>query len=214
MYKYRLVLLLFVCTFSKSYSQKSINNRLIPYKIGIAFNTGNEKSFLFDDPDYYYSSISIKGQLFYPLTNYKGIQIDFLIQPQIHFIEHQLINEQFITPDIPNYLEIRARFTKLKRITLSAVEFGVDLKKEMTSKTSIFLRFGVGLAFIDIETERLASGFTFVENGSIGISYRLSTKFIVDLGIGVGHVSNFDFQQPNSGYTTFDMGIGFQYFLK
>lgn len=215
MSKYWAVILCCISIITKSYSQKFEDDRkLLPYKVGIIFNTGNEKSFISDDPDYYYHSTSIKSLFFYHLKTYKKFKIDLLIQPQIHTIEHQLYNEQFVTPDIPDFEEKRERFTKRKKITLSALEVGLDIKKEFFKKTTLFLRLGIGLGYIDIETERLAHGFTFIENATIGVIHKINQQWWLEISTGVGHVSNLNIKQPNSGYNTYDIGIGLHYHLK
>jgi hypothetical protein len=70
------------------------------------------------------------------------------------------------------------------------------------------------LSYISTETERLAKGFTFIENGTLGFDFQMSSKFSIQFFGGVGHVSNLNFQNPNSGYNLFNTGFGFQYSIK
>lgn len=187
----------------------------MPYKIGILFNNANEKNFLFDDLDYYYKTNTLKGQLFYKLGNTLGLDFDLVAQPQVQFIKHQLLNKHFIQPEYgANYLEKRIEFTTLKSIHLYALEIGFNIRKKLTEKLNIQIQIGLGFSFIDTETERLAKGFTFIENGSIGLEFKTSSKTSIYIGSNIGHVSNFDFQQPNSGYNVLGYEIGFRYFLK
>ena len=187
----------------------------MPYKIGILFNNANEKNFLFDDLDYYYKTNTLKGQLFYKLGNTFGLNFDLVLQPQIQFIKHQLLNKHFVQPEYgANYLEKRIEFTQLKSIHLYALEFGVNIRKRITKKLNIQAQIGLGFSIIDTETERLAKGFTFIENGSLGLEYKTSTKTSIYIGSNIGHVSNFDFQEPNSGYNILGYEIGFRYVLK
>jgi hypothetical protein len=73
--------------------------------------------------------------------------------------------------------------------------------------------FGLGVAYIDKDTERLAQGFTFIENISLGVAYPFKSSEIY-IGGQIGHVSNFDFQLPNSGYDTLGFEIGYRILLK
>lgn len=205
--------LVFVGLTSFSFGQKPTKNFLFPSKIGVHYNYGNEKNFLFDDADYFYKTNTIKLQFFYPLIEWKKIEISLVVQPQMQLIKHQLLNEQYVLPSEENYLDKRARFTKLKTISLIATEFSFHLEKKLYKSISAFLELGLGIGYIDTETERLAKGFTFIENGNLGFTIRTSSVTTIQIHTGLGHVSNFNFQQPNSGYNLFNTGIGFQYLL-
>lgn len=206
-----LLSLIFVCLISSSYGQKSNKSFFSPTKFGIQFSQGNEKNFLFDDLDYFYKTNTLKGQLYFPITNLKSLEIFLVVQPQIQFVQHQLYNEQFVLPEEDSYLEKRNRFTQLKDLTITAVEFSLEAKQPLFKNFSLFLQAGVGLSYIDTETERLAKGFTFIENGILGLDIKLNSKIDIQFFGGIGHVSNFDFQAPNSGYNIFTTGFGFQY---
>lgn len=206
--------LIFVSLISSSFGQKSRKGILSPTKFGIQFTQGNERSFLFNDPDYFYRTNTLKLQFYYPLAKWKKLDISLIIQPQVHFIQHQLYNEQFVLPEEENYLEKRARYTKLKSLSITALEFTIDVKKQVFKKTSLFLQLGLGLAIIDTSTERLMKGFTFIENANVGIEYSINSKTSVRLFSGIGHVSNLNFQLPNAGYNIFNTGIGILYNTK
>lgn len=197
-----------------SFGQKSTKGLLNPTKIGIQFTQGNENSFLFNDPDYFYKTNTIKLQFFYPLTQWKTVDIALILQPQVQFIQHQLFNEQFVLPEEENYLEKRAKYTKLKDISITALEFTIDAKKKLYKNTSLFIQFGLGLAIIDTSTERLVNGFTFLENLNLGIEQAINTKISMRIFGGIGHVSNLNFQLPNAGYNIFNTGFSLQYALK
>ncbi|NVK51533.1 MAG: acyloxyacyl hydrolase [Flavobacteriaceae bacterium] len=202
--------LLFISVITTSYAQKSKKSFLFsPSKYGAQFVQGNEQNFLFDDTDYYYKSNSIKGQFFYPLTRFKTIAISLLIQPQVQFVKHQLLNEHFVRPEEDNYQVKRQQFTKLKNLSITALEFTVEAKQQLFTGFSLYIQASLGLAYIDTETERLAQGFTFIENGTLGFDVQLNSKTSIQLFSGLGHVSNFNFTMPNSGYNTMNTGIGF-----
>ena len=206
--------LIFVCLTNLSFGQKSSKSFFTPTKYGIQFSQGNENNFLFDDTDYFYRTNTIKGQLYFPIATIKKIEVFLVAQPQFQFVQHQLYNLHFVKPSELNYLEKRQRFTKLKNLTITAVEFSLEAKQKLFKNLSIFLQAGLGFSYIDTETERLAKGFSFLENGNIGLDLKINSKTSIQLFGGLGHVSNFNFQLPNAGFNIFNTGFGFQYSIK
>jgi hypothetical protein len=194
--------------------KKAQKGVLYPDKIGVLFNYGDEKNFIFDDLDYYYTNLTLKGQLFYELGNWKKFDFELIVQPQIQFLQHQLLNPFFVREEDPNYQEKREEFTQLKTMQLYALEFGFSIKKEIATKLYLQATAALGFAIIDTRTERLTKGFTFIENFSLGFSYQTTTKTFLSLGTNFGHVSNLNFQKPNDGYNILGLEIGFSYLLK
>jgi hypothetical protein len=136
-----------------------------------------------------------------------------IAQPQYQVLQHQLINEQFVLPSEENYKEKRAEFTSPKTMHLCAFELGFVMKKALFRKLDFLVTAGLGLATIDRRSERLAKGFTFIENGSLGLSYNISKDTFAYLGTNVGHVSNLDFQTPNAGFSVVGFEAGISYAL-
>ncbi|WP_299060072.1 acyloxyacyl hydrolase [uncultured Polaribacter sp.] len=183
-------------------------------KIGFLYNNVDEDSFLFNDKDYAYTADVYKFQVFYDLGKWKSFDFDLIVQPQLQNIKHQLINEQFVTPDEDNYEAKRAEFTALKSIALYGLEFSLLIEQKIFDKLNAQMTLGLGLASINKRSERLAKGFTFIENASLGLSYKAFNKAYIYVGGNIGHVSNLDTKQPNSGYTFAGYEIGFSYLLK
>ena len=183
-------------------------------KIGFLYNDANENNFLFDDKDYSYKSKTYKFQAFYTIGNWKNIDFELILQPQIQTITHQLLNEQFVLPSEKNYLEKRIEFTTPKIMSLYAMELGFVLQKKLLKKLHIQATVGLGIATIDTRTERLAKGFTFIENGSLGVSFQTSHTTFLYVGTTIGHVSNLNFTSPNSGYNLLGYEIGVSYVLQ
>ncbi len=208
------IFLIFVCLIAKSYGQKSDKSFFTVTKYGIQLSQGNENNFLFDDADYFYRTNTVKGQLYFPITKLKTIEISLIVQPQLQFVKHQLYNEQFVRPEEDNYLEKRQRFTRLKNLSITAIEFTLEAKQQLSKNLSVFLQASLGFSYIDTDTERLAKGFTFIENGNLGLELQLNKIISIQVFGGVGHVSNFNFQMPNSGYNIFSTGFGVQYAIK
>jgi len=175
----KFIFILFLFSYSFVCSQgKKIKPKL--NKIGFVYSSAKQNNILFFDRDYDYKTNVYKFQFFYALRKGENWDINLIIQPQYQKAEHQLLNEQFITPDEDNFE---------------------------------YLRLGLGAGYISLESERLAKGFTFIENLSLGIvhSIRKSEFF---LGATVGHVSNFNLQKPNSGYNIFGFELGYRFFIK
>lgn len=196
---------------NKSYGQ--FFKKLSPKKIGFLYNFGTEDNFIFNDPDYFYTTNTYKVQLFYPLASYKKFSFELIVQPQYQSVKHQLLNKWFVTPEQENYLEKRALYTQLKSINLYSIEFGFSTKHPVFSFLDAVLKISVGLSSIDTATERLAKGFTFIENASLGFDIKTSKATSLYIGSNLGHVSNFDFQLPNDGYNIFGIEVGFSYKL-
>tara|TARA_R110002126_G_scaffold206886_3_gene354045 strand:+ start:29877 stop:30512 length:636 start_codon:yes stop_codon:yes gene_type:complete len=191
-------------------SQELKKNILKPIKIGFLYNSASNENFLNDDSDYTYSTNTYKTQAFYDLTKWKGMAIELIVQPQIQFLKHQLLNIQYITPDQENYLEKREEFIQLKTMNLYGIEFGFALKKRIFRKLDLQGTISLGFNYIDTRTERLAKGFTFNENFSLGFSYNILSNSYLYVGSSIfGHVSNLNFQKPNDGYNIFGLEVGY-----
>ena len=183
-------------------------------KVGFLYNKANEKNFIFDDKDFSYSTNTYKLQAFYNLGTWKSLKFELILQPQMQILEHQLLNKQFILPSEQNYQEKRIEFTTPKTMHLYAFELGFVIKKKILNRLDYLIKIGLGIANIDTRTERLAKGFTFIENATLGLSYSLTDKTFLSIGSNIGHVSNLDTQKPNNGYSFVGFEIGISYVIK
>lgn len=211
--KLYLFLILFF-TFFATKAQETKKGILNIKKIGFLYNYGNEKNILFDDADYSYETNTYKLQAFYDLGTWKNWGIELIVQPQIQTIKHQLINIQFILPSEEDYQNKRTEFTTPKTMHLYAFELGFVFKRALLKNLDFRFTAGLGIATIDTRTERLAKGFTFLENGSFGLSYKTTKKTALYIGSNIGHVSNLNTKDPNSGYTFLGFEAGITYLLK
>jgi hypothetical protein len=132
----------------------------------------------------------------------------------MQILEHQLLNKQFVLPTEENYQEKRTEFTTPKTMHLYAFELGFVIKKKILNKLDYLMKMGLGLATINTRTERLAKGFTFIENASLGLSYNLVETTFLFIGSNIGHVSNLDTQKPNNGYSFVGFEVGISYIVK
>lgn len=214
MFKKKFLFLLFPFTLFTLKAQETKKGILNIKKIGFLYNYANENNFLFNDKDYSYSTNTYKLQAFYRLGNWKSFDIELIVQPQVQFLEHQLMNMHFVTPAADNYQEKRSEFTRLKTMYLYAFELGFVLKRKIIKQLEMQVTIGLGIATIDTRSERMAKGFTFIENGSLGCSYQTSKKTFLYIGTNIGHVSNLNFKSPNSGFNILGYEIGISYSLK
>ena len=192
--------------------QKKINSKFVPYKIGIFYGVGNEKNFVFYNHDYFYKTHIVKVNVHYAIRN-GFFQLELNLQPQLHFIKHQLLNKYFVLPTDENYEENRIAFTKLKSIQLYALQFELLAKRKITKRLEAFAFFAIGPAIIDTETERLSKGYTFIENIGLGLSFELREKLFLDVKPSFNNISNAQFQLSNSGYNTLNFEIGLSMIL-
>ena len=183
-------------------------------KIGFLYNNANDKNFIFDDKDFSYSTNTYKLQAFYNLGTWKSLKFELILQPQMQILEHQLLNKQFVLPTEENYQEKRTEFTTPKTMHLYAFELAFVIKKKILNKLDYLMKMGLGLATINTRTERLAKGFTFIENASLGLSYNLVETTFLFIGSNIGHVSNLDTQKPNNGYSIVGFEVGIAYAIK
>tara|TARA_B110000037_G_scaffold32852_1_gene39647 strand:+ start:398 stop:1039 length:642 start_codon:yes stop_codon:yes gene_type:complete len=183
-------------------------------KIGFLYNNANDKNFIFDDKDFSYSTNTYKLQAFYDLGTWKSLKFELILQPQMQILEHQLLNKQFVLPTEENYQEKRTEFTTPKTMHLYAFELGFVINKKILNKLDYLMKMGLGLATINTRTERLAKGFTFIENASLGLSYNLVETTFLFIGSNIGHVSNLDTQKPNNGYSFVGFEVGISYIVK
>lgn len=136
-----------------------------------------------------------------------------IVQPQIQFSEHQLLNLWYVTPDQENFEAKREEFLEFKTMNLYGLEFGLSAKREIFTKLFVNFTASLGFMYINKRSERLAKGFTFIENFSLGCTYLITKKVALYLGSSFGHVSNLNFLSPNDGYNILGYEIGLQYQL-
>ena len=204
-------LLLFLC-FS-AIGQERKERQVSINKVGVLFSKAKQNNLLFFDKDYDYKTNVYKFQLFYPIKKGESWDINLMLQPQYQMAQHQLLNEQFVTPDEENFEFLREKFTQKKDISLYAFELGFQLRKSLIKNIAFEATLGLGAGYISLESERLAKGFTFIENVSLGLAHTRNSSEVF-VATTVGHVSNFNIQKPNSGYNILGFELGYRIFIK
>ena len=171
--------------------------------IGLNYGFGNE----FKNTDYTYTNRYLKGQFYYLLRQRAHYDLELLLQPEINFATHQLINLYFITPDEPDYEQKREQFTKLTDIHEYVLNVGLLYRRPITQKFSLYILLSVGPMITDTETERLSKGFAFSDVLSLGFSVKAG-KVNLDLRPNVRHISNAGLQSSNAGFNTYNIEFG------
>ncbi len=208
-------LVLFVLLFvsSVALSQEKAKKKRKLFKLGVVYNDANGQNFLFDDKDFFYTTNTVKFQFFYHLNQpNKRWDFDLIVQPQFQLIKHQLLNKFFVKPTVPNFEFLQEKFTQRKAISLYAIELGFQFRRQLYKGIIFEVTAGLGAGYIDVETERLSQGFTFLENLSLGLALPIR-KSELYAGLNIGHVSNLNIQSSNDGFNIFGFEIGYRIHL-
>jgi hypothetical protein len=201
-----LFLIIILCQTIGSLAQEK-KLRLKPSNLSVYYGFGKDGNILFDDFKYQHKSKHIKISFDY-ILNDRTYYLSLAVQPQIQYLKHRLLNMNSMQPSEENFEENRIDFTQLNSLKLYALEFEISITRRIFKKTEAKAFVGVGPAYIDSETERLAKGFTFIENLGIAIRYQLGKQLFIELRPHIRHTSNAGIIRPNKGYNTLNMEMG------
>ncbi len=178
-----------------------------PKYIGIAAGAGNE----IKNTDYSYSNRTLKLEAFFQVHHTEKWSYEVLIQPEMNFAKHQLLNLFFVTPDEPNFEELRDRYTKLKDIREYALGIGFIARRHLSKKFDVYGYLSVGPMYTDTQTERLSRGFAFADVFAVGLSYHVK-NLRFDIRPNFRHTSNAGLQSSNAGFNTLncDFAVAFK----
>lgn len=204
MCKRLLGIVMMICSFHIVQAQN--NKGLV--KVGFAYGRGSE----FKNRNYSYSNEYIKLQYYYKFKVDSNFSYELMVQPEVNFGQHQLLNLFFVKPTESDFIEKRDTYTKLKRINDYVLNVGLVVRKEMSSSSSVYLVGSVGPLITDTETERLSKGFAFSDVLGVGFTYRVHSLSF-DFRPNIRHVSNAGLQKKNSGYNTKNIEFGILYSL-
>ena len=178
------------------------------FAVGFNYGFGSE----FSNKDYTFTNHFYKLQLYYKLKETKHFQYEILIQPEVNFGKHQLLNFYFVKPEEPDYLEKREKYTQLKEVHEYVLNIGFLVRKPIGKKCSFYILGSIGPMITDTETERMSDGFAFADVLAVGFSLNVN-KFQFDLRPSVRHVSNAGLGSANAGYNTKNIEVGISYSL-
>jgi len=178
------------------------------FAIGFNYGFGSE----FNNKNYTFTNHFYKMQLYYKLKETKHFQYEILVQPEVNFGTHQLLNFYFVKPETPDFEQKRQEYTKLKDIHEYVLNIGFLVRKPISKTFSVYALGSIGPMITDTETERMSDGFAFADVLALGFSARLQ-KLKFDLRPSIRHVSNAGLGAENAGYNTKNIEFGISYSL-
>ncbi|MCD0466221.1 acyloxyacyl hydrolase [Flavobacterium sp. ENC] len=191
-------LLLFLCLF-RMQGQEGKSN----FSVGFNYGFGSE----FNNRNYTFTNHFYKAQLCYRLKETRNFQYEILVQPEVNFGAHQLLNFYFVKPEEPDYIEKRARYVQLKDVHEYVLNIGFLIRKPISERFSFYLLASIGPMITDTETERMSEGFAFADVLAVGFSAKVQ-RFQFDIRPCVRHVSNAGLGSSNAGYNTKNIEFG------
>ncbi len=196
---FSLILIFSFCTF---YAQ----DQKPEMALGFDYGFGSE----IKNTDYTYTNHYYKIQFYYTIKETKNFKFEIVLQPELNFATHQLLNFYFVTPDEPNYLQKRETFTKLTNIKEYVLGVGFIVRKPISKMLSVYMIISSGPMITNSETERLSKGFAFSDVLSLGISLKMD-KVTFDVRPNLRHISNAGIQKSNAGFNTKNIEFGFSF---
>ncbi|KFF06154.1 acyloxyacyl hydrolase [Flavobacterium reichenbachii] len=178
------------------------------FSIGFNYGFGSE----FKNKDYTFENNFCKLQIYYTLKENKNINYQILVQPEINFAKHKLLNLYFVKPETPNFEEKRAIYTQSKNIREYVLNIGFLVRKPINEELSVYALASIGPMITDTETERMSKGFAFADVLAVGFCVKIRrTQF--DIRPSLRHVSNAGLGSSNAGYNTKNLEFGVSYNL-
>ncbi|TCN57459.1 hypothetical protein D0809_12835 [Flavobacterium circumlabens] len=199
-----LVGLVFILCLFRMHGQEGKSN----FSVGFNYGFGSE----FNNRNYTFTNHFYKAQLYYRLKETSNFQYEILVQPEINFGTHQLLNFYFVKPEEPDYIEKRAKYVQLKDVHEYVLNIGFLIRKPISERFSFYVLASVGPMITDTETERMSEGFAFADVLAIGFSAKVQ-RFQFDIRPCVRHVSNAGLGSSNAGYNTKNIEFGISYSL-
>ncbi|BDU25373.1 hypothetical protein FLGSB24_21170 [Flavobacterium sp. GSB-24] len=155
----------------------------------------------FNNTDYTFTNHFYKAQLYYRLKKTRNFEYDILVQPEINFGKHQLLNLYFVKPETPNFEQKRVEYMQLKNVHEYVLNLGFMVRKPIGKVFSCYVLGSIGPMITDTETERMSKGFAFADVLAVGFTAAYD-QFQLDIRPSLRHVSNAGLGSSNAGYNT------------
>ena len=178
------------------------------FSLGFNYGFGSE----FNNRNYTFTNHFYKLQIYYKLKETKHFRYQILVQPEINFAKHQLLNFYFVKSETPNYQQKRDEYTQLKDVREYVLNCGFLIRKPIGKACSIYVLGSIGPMITDTETERMSRGFAFADVLALGFTADYK-KLQFDVRPSVRHVSNAGLGNSNAGYNTKNIEFGISYQL-
>ncbi|WP_289665877.1 acyloxyacyl hydrolase [Flavobacterium panacagri] len=182
------------------FKAQEINNK---GRIGVNYGFGRE----FNNKDYTFTNRFYKVQLYYKLKETGSFQYEVLIQPEVNFGKHQLLNLYFVKPEVFNFEQKRIEYMRLKNVNEYVLNIGFLVRKPISKIFSCYALGSIGPMLADAETERMSKGFAFADVFAVG--FTLDYKELqFDVRPSLRHVSNAGLGSSNAGYNSKNIEFG------
>lgn len=178
------------------------------FRIGMSYGFGSE----FNNTDYTFTNHFYKAQLYYRLKKTRNFEYDILVQPEINFGKHQLLNLYFVKPETSNFEQKRVEYMQLKNVHEYVLNLGFMVRKPIGKVFSCYVLGSIGPMITDTETERISKGFAFADVLAVGFTAAYD-QFQLDIRPSLRHVSNAGLGSSNAGYNTKNIEFGISYQL-
>jgi hypothetical protein len=153
----------------------------------------------FGNPTYRHTAVGYKLLFNAPLGSAGALGYELQLEPSLYLAQHRLLDPLYVpTLGNPNYQAQRLRFTRGETTREYALNVGLVVRYRATNSLSFFLLASTGPEYSDGATERLAKGLAFSDIVALGVGYRFTTV-LVELRLGLRHVSNAHLKFPNGG---------------
>ncbi|WP_313805803.1 acyloxyacyl hydrolase [Flavobacterium sp.] len=172
------------------------------FRLGLGFGFGDE----IREKDYSLANQFVKVHLQRHVKKIKGFDFSVVLEPEINFSRHQLLNLYFVEPHESNYEALRNEFGKYKTMHQYVLNVGIKVEKAISKSFNIYLLGSVGSMLTDTETERLTKGFAFSDVIALGFSL-ISDGIHFDLRPSLRHVSNGGLQPSNAGLNSKNLEV-------
>lgn len=178
------------------------------YRAGLGYGSGSE----FNNTDYTFDNHFYKLQLYCRIKETRNFKFEILVQPEINFGKHQLLNLYFVKPETPDFEQKRIEYMQLKDVREYVLNVGFLIRKPIEKMYSCYILGSVGPMISDTETERMSKGFAFADVLAVGFTVDYD-RFQLDIRPSLRHVSNAGLGSSNAGYNTKNIELGISYQL-
>lgn len=136
-----------------------------------------------------------------------------LLQAEYQFSVLRKGSWQFHLMAQPHYGISRFNFDNADPVNASGYEVGLNLGLQLEreirgTNAAIYMGAGTGPHYLSEATHRQSEGLIFSSNLFMGITYRFSAMYELDLRTAFRHISNAGLQLPNGGINNSLVGVG------
>jgi hypothetical protein len=126
-------------------------------------------------------------------------------------VDHRLINQFFVKPSTPNFLEVRERFLQPRTFEEYVLNAGFKVVYQILTPWEVYALGSTGPLYSTESTERLKGGLAFSNLLGLGSSVALINQLRIDVRASIRHNSNAGTRLPNSGHNSLLLETGLSY---